>query len=81
MKTRSSISRKIDFFPKVLSHGCDPKMAIFPTFFLRQYRPEKCLLRYPIAKKRLSRLEKQEVQKVDILTLFQRGQPMVLVQK
>ena len=26
-------------------------MAIFPTFFLRQYRPGKCLLRYSKKKK------------------------------
>ena len=34
VKTRSSKSRKIDIFPKVLTHGFGPKMAIFPTFFL-----------------------------------------------
>ena len=43
-KTRSSKSRRIDIFPKGLTHGFGPKMAIFPTFFFRQYRPEKCLL-------------------------------------
>ena len=32
-KTRSSKSRKIDIFPKRLTHGFGPKMAIFPTFF------------------------------------------------
>ena len=32
-KTRSSKSRKIDIFPKELTHGFGPKMAIFPTFF------------------------------------------------
>ena len=32
-KTRSSKSRKIDIFPKGLTHGFCPKMAIFPTFF------------------------------------------------
>ena len=32
------------------------KMAIFPTLFFRQCRPEKCLLRYSRSKKRLSRL-------------------------
>ena len=31
-KKRSSNSQKIDVFPKVLSHGIGPKMAIFPTF-------------------------------------------------
>ena len=34
MKTRSSKSRKIDIFPKGLTHGFGPKMAIFPTVFL-----------------------------------------------
>ena len=34
MKTRSSKSRKIDIFPKGLTHGFGPKIAIFPTFFL-----------------------------------------------
>ena len=33
IKTRSSKSRKIDIFPKGLTHGFDPKMAIFPTYF------------------------------------------------
>ena len=56
IKIRSSKSRKIDIFPKGLTHGFGPKMAIFPTFFLRQYRPGKCLLRYSRTKKRLSSL-------------------------
>ena len=72
-KTRSSKSRKIEIFPKGLTHGFGPKMAIFPTFFLRQYRPGKCLLRYSRTKKRNSRLKKQEVQKVEKLTFLQRG--------
>ena len=41
------------------------KLAVFPTVFFRQYRPGKCLLRYSKTKKRLSRLLKQEVQKVE----------------
>ena len=32
-KKRSSKSRKIDIFPKGLTHGFGPKMAIFPTSF------------------------------------------------
>ena len=36
--------KKIDIFPKGLTHGFGPKMAIFPTFFFRQYRAGKCLL-------------------------------------
>ena len=56
IKTRSSKSRKIPIFPKGLTHGFVPKMAIFPTFFFRQYRTGKCLLRYSRTKKRLFRL-------------------------
>ena len=36
IKTRSSKSRKIDIFPKGLTHGFGPKMAIFTTFFFFQ---------------------------------------------
>ena len=43
IKKRSLKSRKIDIFPKGLTHGFGPKMAIFPTFFLRKYRPRKRL--------------------------------------
>ena len=32
-KTRSSKSPKVNIFPKGLTHGFGPKMAIFPTFF------------------------------------------------
>ena len=34
IKTRSSKSRKIDIFPKGLTHGFGPKMTLFPIFFL-----------------------------------------------
>ena len=37
IKKRSSKSRKIDSFPKGLTRGFGPNMAIFPIFF-RQYR-------------------------------------------
>ena len=36
-KTRSSKSRKIDIFPKGLTHGFGPKMGIFLTFFFLGY--------------------------------------------
>ena len=56
-KTRSSKSRKVDIFPKGLTHGFGQKMASFPTFFLFwQYRPGKCPLRYSRKNKRLSRV-------------------------
>ena len=34
IKTKSLKRLKIDSFPKGLTHGFSPKMAIFPTFFL-----------------------------------------------
>ena len=34
IKTKSLETRKIDIFPKGLTHGFDPKMSIFPIFFL-----------------------------------------------
>ena len=71
--TRSRKSRKIHIFPKELTHGFGPKMAIFPTFLYRQFKPWKCLLRYYRTKKSLSRLSEKEVQKVVKLTFFPRG--------
>ena len=41
IKTRSSKSRKIDIFPKGLTHGFGPKMAIFPTFFFKAIQVTK----------------------------------------
>ena len=55
-KIKSSKSRKIDLFPNGLTHGFGAKMAIFPTFFLKQHKTGKCLLRYSRTKKRLSSL-------------------------
>ena len=43
-KKKSSKSRKIEIFRTGLTHDFDPKMPIFTTFFVRQYRPGKCLL-------------------------------------
>ena len=72
-KQEDKKSRKIDSFTKGLIHGFCPKMIIIPTWFLRQYRQGQCLSRYSRTKKLLSRLWKQEVQKVEKLTFFQRG--------
>ena len=41
IKTRSSKSRKIDIFPKGLTHGFGPKMAIFPTCFFKARQARK----------------------------------------
>ena len=56
IKTTSSKTRKIEIFPKGLTYAFGPKVAIFPTIFFGQYRPGKCVLRYPRSKKPLSRL-------------------------
>ena len=56
IKTTRSKSRKIEIFPKGLTHGFGQKMAIFPCLFFRQYRPGKCVLQYSRTKKSLSSL-------------------------
>ena len=72
IKTISSKSRRIN----ILTEGVNPwfwsKNANFSNFFFRQCRPRIFLLRYSTTKKRLFRLQKQEVQKVQKLTFFQR---------
>ena len=45
------------------TYGFGPKMAIFPTFFFRQYTPGKCLLRYSRTKKRLLGYKKKKFKK------------------
>ena len=61
---------KIDNLSKGFTHGFGPKMAILETFFFRQYRSGKCLSPYSRTKKRLSRLKKKQVQKLDELTFY-----------
>ena len=43
IKTRSPKFRKIDIFPKGLTHGFGPKISSLPTFFFKQYMPGTCL--------------------------------------
>ena len=56
IKTRSLKSRKIGIFTKGLVHGFGEKLVIFPDFYFKENRPEKCFLRYSRRKKRLCRL-------------------------
>ena len=49
------------------------KWQFFQLFFFKQYRLRKRLLSYFRTKKRLSRLSKQEDQKFEKLTFFQKG--------
>ena len=53
------------------------KLQFFKSSFFRQNRLGKYPLRYSRTRKRLSRLQKPEVQKVEKLTFFQRGYSMV----
>ena len=80
IKTRSSKSRKLEIFPKRLTHGFVPKIAIFPSLFFRQYGLGKYLLRHSRTKKASLGYQKK-VEQVRKLTFFQRGLPMLLVQK
>ena len=73
IRTRISKSRKIESFRKGLVHGFGPKLAIFPCFYFGQYRPGKCVLGYSRRIKRLSRLCKQEVKKVEKFRFFAKG--------
>ena len=41
IKTRRPKSRKINNFPKGLTHGFVPKMAFFPTFFFQALQARK----------------------------------------
>ena len=41
IKRRSTESRQTDIFPKGLTHGFGPKMAIFPTFFFQAIQARK----------------------------------------
>ena len=53
------------------------KIGNFPDSYFMENRPEKCVLRYSKRKKRLSRLHKQEAEKVEKLGFFQTGKSMV----
>ena len=44
IKTRSSKTRKIDIFPKGLTHGFGPKMTFFSTFFFQAIQGRKMSL-------------------------------------
>ena len=71
LKTRSLKSPNNDIFPK--GYGFGPKIAIFLTFFFRQYRSAECFLRYSRTNEGRFGLLKKEVEKVQNLRFFQRG--------
>ena len=69
---------KIAIFAKGLTHGFCPKLAIFPCFVFRQYKPGKCVLRYSTTKKRFLGYKNSKFKKWKNCD-FSKG-PMVLVQ-
>ena len=73
MKTRSSKSREIDIFPKGLTHGFSPKMAIFPTFFFGNIGQENVF--YDILERKTAFLgnKNKKFKKVEKVTFLQRG--------
>ena len=60
-------------FSKGLTHGLGPKMAFFPTFLFRQYRPGKCLLRYSRTKKTPFYAIKKRTSKSSKIDIFPNG--------
>ena len=50
IKTRSSKSRKIDIFAKLLTYGFGQKVAIFPTFFQAIQATKMCFSLFQSAK-------------------------------
>ena len=49
------------------------KFEIFLFFYLRQHKPGKCVVRYSTEVKCVSRLKKQELNKVEKLAFFLKG--------
>ena len=60
-------------FPKGLTHGIGPKMAIISTFFFRQQRPGKCLLRYSRPRKKPFQAIKTRISNRRKLDIFKKG--------
>ena len=68
IKTRSSKHRKIDIFPKGITHGFDRKIAIFPTFFFQALQARKMPFAIFQHEKTPFQAIKQEVENVEKLT-------------
>ena len=79
IKTRSSKSRKIRIFSQGLVHNFGLKLSIFPSFCFRQKKARKMCFTIFQKEKTSFYAKKQEVQKVEKLEFFQRGQSMVFV--
>ena len=73
IKTRSSESRKIKFFPNRLVNGFGQSCQVFLSFYLRQNRPEKCVSRYSRKEKRLLQTIKTRSLKSRKFVFFAKG--------
>ena len=67
-------TRKIDIFPKGLTHGFGTKMAIFPTFISQKIFARKMSITiFQNEKTPFQATKKRSVQKLEKLTFFQNG--------
>ena len=64
---------KLPFFRRGYSMVLVKNWPFLHLLFFGQHRPGKCVLRYATAKRRVCKLLKQEVQKVEKLLFFPRG--------
>ena len=72
---------KIDIYPKGLHHGFGPKMAIFPTAFLRLNRAGKWVWRYSTTKNVFLGYKNKKFKKPKIWRFFKGVNPWFLSKK
>ena len=63
-KNKKFKNSKNSDFSKGLVNGFNSKFAIFPSFYFRQYRPGKCVLRYSITKNAFVGYKKNRFEKL-----------------
>ena len=80
-KKKNLKSRTIDIIPKGLTHGFGQKMAFFPTFFFGRIQARKMSFTIFQNERKPFKAIKTRSSKVKKLTFFQRGEPIVLIQK
>ena len=73
MKTKSLKRRKIDIFPKGLTHGFGPKMAIFPNIFFQAIQERKMSTTIFWNKKKLFQAIETRSSKRRKIDIFQKG--------
>ena len=73
IKKRSSKSRKIDIFPKGLTHGFGPKMALFQTFIFYVIQARKMSFTIFFNKKKAFQAIKIRTSKSQKIDIFSKG--------